>query len=210
MIRCMKNAVELRLPFAGKWFVEWGGDTKKLNYHRVAPAQKGAFDFVVHDETGKSHKGRGTKNEDYYAFGQAVFAPAHGIVIEAVEGVRDNKPGQTNLFAVGGNYLLIQHSTKEYSFIAHLQQGSTLVRSGERVRAGQKLGKCGNSGNSSEPHIHYHLQDSDVHSEFAEQKPKPIAQGIKVYFSNILVERQGRTRLSAKCSPIKEDVVSPI
>ncbi len=203
----MRNATQLKLPFDGKWFVEWGGDTKKLNYHRVSVAQRGAFDFVGHDKYGKSYKGPGTHNEDYYVFGKDVLAPADGEVLEAVTGVRDNKPGQTNLFAVGGNYLLIKHSPKEYSFIAHLRQGTTKVKAGDKVKTGQKVGECGNSGNSSEPHIHYHLQTSDTHSEFGKSKPKPIAKGIKVYFSNITVENIDGIFQKKQHSPVKGDII---
>lgn len=203
----MKHRAQLRLPFRGNWYVYWGGDTKKLNYHRIAAAQRGAFDFVVHDEKGKSHTGSGKRNEDYYAFGQDVLAPADGVVLEAVLGIHDNKPGETNLFAVGGNYLLIRHSSEEYSFIAHLKQESTLVKAGDKVKSGQKLGLCGNSGNSSEPHIHYHLQNAEVHSIFGKSKPKPIAKGIKAYFTNVVLQRDGQTRRKAQCSPVRGDIV---
>ena len=59
-----------------------------------------------------------------------------------------------------GNYLLLQHSPREYSLLAHLKPGSLLVRQGESVRQGQPVAACGNSGNSSEPHLHFQLQDT--------------------------------------------------
>ncbi|HEX4775045.1 MAG TPA: M23 family metallopeptidase [Candidatus Saccharimonadales bacterium] len=203
----MRNITHLRLPFKGKWYVRQGGDTKKLNYHRSHVVQRGAFDFSGYGSNNKSYKSKGLKNEDYYAFGADVLAPADGEVIEAVQGIRDNQPGQTNLFAVGGNYVLIEHRANEYSFIAHLKQGSTLVKTGEKVKAGQKLGLCGNSGNSSEPHIHYHLQNSDVHSKFEKTKIKPVAIGIKVYFSNVTVLRKNQLYNRKLVSPIKDDIV---
>jgi Peptidase family M23 len=204
----MKHSTKLKLPFKGRWLTYWGGDNIKVNYHRIDAVQKYAFDFVGYDKAGKSFKRKGLKNEDYYVFGQDVLAPADGTVIEAVSGIRDNVPGQTNRFAVGGNYLLIEHTKHEYSFIAHLRQGSTLIKAGDIVKSGQKLGECGNSGNTSEPHIHYHLQDTDVHSIFSKTKIKPIAKGIKVFFADVELERDGKQFIKKQCSPVKGDIVS--
>lgn len=203
----MSHTTKLQLPFKGCWFTYWGGDTIDRNYHRIDTAQKYAFDFTGYGKDGRSFTGDELKNEDYYAFGQDVLAPADGIIIEAVTGIRDNVPKQTNRFAIGGNYLLIKHTEHEYSFIGHLQQGSTLVKAGDKVKGGQKLGACGNSGNSSEPHIHYHLQDTDVHSVFSESKIKPVAKGIKVYFSDIALEKNGKSLTKERYSPVKGDVI---
>ncbi|HEY0037040.1 MAG TPA: M23 family metallopeptidase, partial [Longimicrobium sp.] len=76
-----------------------------------------------------------------------------------VDGIADNVPGQMNATQVVGNHLIVDHGTGEYSVLAHLRSGSVAVRTGDRVTRGQRLGECGNSGNSSEPHLHYQLQD---------------------------------------------------
>ena len=55
--------------------------------------------------------------------------------------------------------VVIDHQNGEYSVLSHFRQGSVVVAVGDTVVAGQLLGKCGNSGHSSEPHLHYHLQD---------------------------------------------------
>ena len=86
-----KNRTQLTLPFKGSWLVFWGGDTKELNQHHGIPNQKFAFDFLVVDETGKTHKGDGTANKDYYAFGMELSAPAGGVVMDVINGVRDNR-----------------------------------------------------------------------------------------------------------------------
>ena len=59
-----------------------------------------------------------------------------------------------------GNHVGIEVAPREYLFIGHLQPGTVAVSRGESVAAGQLLGRVGNSGNSSEPHVHLHLQDS--------------------------------------------------
>lgn len=209
----MRNQTRLLLPFVGEWFVYWGGDTENLNYHHKDPGQRYAFDFVRHDNQGRSHKGDGTKNEDYYAFGADVLAPADGVIVDQATAIRDNAPQQTNRFAAGGNYLLIKHNDSEYSFIGHLRQNTTAVKIGDKVKAGQKLGECGNSGNSSEPHIHYHLQNSDIHSAFSKtRKPKlkAVAKGIKTYFTNVRVLKNKKYSNKSNYSPRRGDMVRTI
>ena len=80
-----------QLPFRGSWFVYWGGDTKQLNIHHGDTAENYALDLVILDDKGSRHKGSGHKNEDYYAFGQDILAPADGVVIEAVDGHRGHR-----------------------------------------------------------------------------------------------------------------------
>jgi len=195
-----ENQTPLSLPFGGRWFVAWGGDTRKLNQHHDNPGQRYAFDFVVVDERGKSHRGDGKKNEDYYAFGREVLAPAGGLVTDVITGVRENVPGSMNPYSALGNAVIIQHSPHEFSVLAHLKLGSIKVKAGQRVRRGQVVGLCGNSGNSSEPHLHYHLQNTAVMQD---------ATGIKCYFRDVLLTRDGRTKRKERYSPIKGDLVEP-
>jgi hypothetical protein len=77
----MVSKIKMRLPFEGKWYVFWGGDTKKQNYHVAYPSQKNAFDFVIRDKDSKSFKGQGKSNQDYYAFGQKILSPVDLIKI---------------------------------------------------------------------------------------------------------------------------------
>jgi murein DD-endopeptidase MepM/ murein hydrolase activator NlpD len=105
-----------------------------------------------------SHGGDGTRNEDYYCFGRPILAPAAGRVVEVVTDVEDNVPGKMNPVQITGNRVVIDHGNGEFSVLAHLRQGSVRVAKGASVTRGQQLGDCGNSGNSSEPHLHYQLQ----------------------------------------------------
>ncbi|MBN1588264.1 MAG: peptidoglycan DD-metalloendopeptidase family protein [Pirellulales bacterium] len=193
-----KHATVLRLPFEECWKVAWGGDTKELNQHHDCPNQKFAFDFLVVDEHGKTHANDGTKNEDYYAFGRPVLAPADGVVAEVIDGVRDNTPGSMNPYSAVGNAVIIRHRKHEVSVLAHFQQGTICVKRGERVKQGQVLGLCGNSGNSSEAHIHYHFQNTPILQD---------GTGIKCYFDRVRVLRDGKTESKKHYSPVRNDLV---
>ncbi len=196
-----RNKTILQLPFKGFWFTGWGGDTKELNRHREAikeaPNQKYALDFLIVDEKGNSHKGKGESNKDYYAFGKEILAPANGIVVEAVDGVRDNKPGIINDY--GRNAILIKHRKGEISYFSHLKQGSVKVKGGDKVKKGQVIGLCGNSGRSTESHLHYQLQNNEIMKD---------AEGIKCYFQNVKIKKKNKEEYRNKYSPIKGDIIS--
>ncbi|HTE18441.1 MAG TPA: M23 family metallopeptidase [Armatimonadota bacterium] len=151
----------LRLPFDGEWFVYWGGRTVEQNYHAAHHDQRFAYDMYVRRD-GASHTGDGTRLEQYHCWGQPILAPGDGTVVTAVDSLADQQIGQRDPRNVAGNHVILDHGNGEFSLLAHLQRGSVAVRAGERVRQGQRLGACGNSGNTSEPHLHYHLQNGPV------------------------------------------------
>lgn len=195
-----KHLTQLSLPFKGQWLVFWGGDTRELNHHHDVPNQRFALDLVGVGADGKTRQGDGSRNEDFYAFGRDVLAPADGTVIEVIEGVRDNTPGSMNPYSAVGNCVAIQHREGEVSVLAHLKRGSTVVKAGDDVKRGQMLGQCGNSGNSSEPHIHYHLQTSPVLQD---------GLGIKCVFQKVVVTKDGKAESRTTLSPAKGQIVSP-
>lgn len=147
----------LRLPFDGEWTVVWGGRTVPQNYHAAYTDQRFALDLLVVRD-GRTHTGTGSANEDYHCFGLPILAPGEGRVVVARDGVPDGRPGVISDADPPGNHVVIDHGTGEYSVLAHLQRGSVRVSEGDRVAPGDTLGLCGNSGRSSEPHLHYHLQ----------------------------------------------------
>jgi murein DD-endopeptidase MepM/ murein hydrolase activator NlpD len=190
-----RNKTKLQLPFKDEWTVVWGGDTKELNYHVENEAQKNAFDIVITNEKGKSYKTDGKTNEDYYAFGKELIAPCEGEVVLVVDGIKDNKPGTLNPIYVPGNTVIIKTANNEYLFFAHFKQNSIKVKQGQKVTPGQILGLCGNSGNSSEPHLHFHIQNVEDMN---------IATGVKCYFDNLLVNGENKSDYS----PIQKDKIS--
>jgi murein DD-endopeptidase MepM/ murein hydrolase activator NlpD len=157
----------------------WGGDTKELNYHVESAAQKNAFDLVITDSKGSSFKTDGERNEDYYAFGKELIAPCEGEVVLVVDGIKDNIPGITNPIYVPGNTVIIKTRKNEFLFFAHFRQHSIIVKQGQVVKQGDTLGQCGNSGNSSEPHLHFHIQNIEDMS---------AATGAKCFVDRILVD----------------------
>ncbi len=193
-----KHITKLALPFDGEWMIFWGGDTKEQNQHHGVANQRYAFDLLRVDENGKTYRNEGAKNEDYFAFGKKVLSPADGVVTEVIRGVRDNRPGSMNSYSALGNTVFIEHGKNEVSVLAHFKQKSIRVKAGDKVRKGQPLGLCGNSGNSSEPHIHYHLQNTPIIQD---------GTGIKCVFENVIVTKNGKEQLKEKYSPLKGDIV---
>ncbi len=155
-----QSDVTFRLPFDGLWYTFWGGDDALHNYHVAAAPQRHAYDFVVWKD-GSTFSGDGIALEDYYCYGQPVLAPAAGDVVTVVDDLPEVKPQvEMDSEHPAGNHVVIQVAEGEYLFVAHMQPGSIQVRVGETVSAGQVIGLAGNSGNTSEPHIHVHLQDT--------------------------------------------------
>jgi murein DD-endopeptidase MepM/ murein hydrolase activator NlpD len=130
-----------------------------------AIAQRFAIDFVMVDERGRRWEGDSLHNESYFAHGQDAIAVADGRVVAVKDSIPENVPGITSravpitLETVGGNYVVLDIGGGRHAFYAHLQPGSLRVKVGDQVRRGQVLGLVGNSGNSTEPHLHFHVAD---------------------------------------------------
>jgi murein DD-endopeptidase MepM/ murein hydrolase activator NlpD len=128
-------------------------------------AQRFGIDWLKLDESGRSYTGDRLVNESYYAQGQEALAVADGIVAVTKDGIPENIPGASSravpitLETVGGNHVILDIGEGRYAFYAHLKPGSLRVRVGERVKRGQVVGLVGNSGNSTEPHLHFHIMD---------------------------------------------------
>jgi hypothetical protein len=127
--------------------------------------QRFAIDWVQINKDGKTFSGDEKKNESYICYGQKVHAVADGVVTEAKDGIPQNVPGADSravpitLETVGGNHTILDIGNGVYAFYAHLQPGSLRVKVGDHVKAGQVIALLGNSGNSTEPHLHFHLID---------------------------------------------------
>lgn len=148
------------LPFEDEWFVFWGGANSLVNYHYEDDRQRYAFDFLIMKDN-KTFDGDPTKNESYYAFSENYVAPADGKVVKVVNDIEDNEPvGEMNEERPLGNHVIIDHGHDEYSYLAHFKYESITVNEGDEIKQGDVLGLVGNSGHSSEPHIHFHVADS--------------------------------------------------
>lgn len=132
---------------------------------RTAIAQRFAIDWVRMASAASTFSGDQKDNKSYRAYGAEIFAVADALVVATKDGIPDNVPGITSravpitLETVGGNHIILDLGGGRFAFYAHLQPGSLRVKTGDRVKLGQTLGLVGNSGNSTEPHLHFHVSD---------------------------------------------------
>lgn len=194
--RLERNITKMILPFKEVWFVGWGGTTIEQNYHFAYNNQKYAYDLLIVKD-GKSHKGNPKNNANYYAFGKSIIAPCDAKVIKVITGVHDNIPGEKNPKQVSGNTVVLETIHKEYITFSHLKKNSIIVKEEQQVKQGELLGQCGNSGNSSEPHLHLSLQNT---------VDMTLATGAKLYFNTILVNG----KIEEDYIPIKNDKIQNI
>ena len=153
------------LPLRESWLVYNGGMTRKTSHSWDIIGQRFALDFVQADARFARHTGRGTRLDAYFCYGKPILAAADGTVVTAEERI-----GAAPFLGWGicdalarsfvGNHLVIQHAEGEFALYAHLIRGSLRVGPGDTVRRGQVIGLCGHTGHSTEPHLHFHLQDS--------------------------------------------------
>lgn len=178
---------EYILPFEGQWLVVNGGLDRKRSHSWSIWPQRYAYDFVIQDEGEKTYANDNKRLEDYYCYGKNIIAPAGGEVIEAVDkhpnsSVYGNGRVDCKAKDIRGNFLIIKHKENEYSTIAHIQPGSISVRAGDKVIRGQIIARCGNTGNTTEPHIHFQLNDGKSFFNSA---------GLPIKFKNTGIHQNG-------------------
>lgn len=187
-------------PVVGRWAALNSPATKVPSHGVRAYGQAYAID-LVHEplDQDRPEFGSGAAMRDvadYPAFGQDVRAMVDGVVVTAHDRQRDHRARSSMaaviyMMAEGmlrelggprfiiGNHVVIRSDDGVFALVAHLQRGSVAVREGERVQAGQRIGSCGNSGNSSEPHVHAHLMD---------RRSAWTGQGLPIAFTDVAVE----------------------
>jgi urea transporter len=142
------------LPFMGEWTVSQAENGEYTHQGEW----KYAWDFVIINPSGKQYSGSGDYPKDYYCYDKNVIAPAEGIVVEVIDGIEDNVIGEVNLLHNWGNSVVIKHTEYLYSQLSHLKKGTLKVKKGDFVQQGDILGRCGNSGRSPYPHLHFQMQ----------------------------------------------------
>ncbi len=162
--RSYETQVVYTLPFDGEWLVANGGATPKTSHSWDILGQRFALDFVQANDAFRTHNGRGTKAEEYFCYGREIRAAAGGTVVRVEDRVRQAFLGwgvcDFTARSFVGNHVLVEHAEREFGLYAHLVRGSVTVAPGDRVDRSQVLGRCGHTGHSTEPHLHFHLQDS--------------------------------------------------
>lgn len=180
-------------PLAGAgWVAENGpcvisGHRRAVIWAQRRPccAQRFALDFFRAGPDGRTSSGDGRRNEDHHAYGATVIACADAVVAAAVDGVPENEPDVTaravemSHATVAGNHVVLDLGNGAFAMYAHLRNGSVAVKAGDRVVRGATIGALGNSGNATEPHLHFHVADG----------PSPVeAEGLPWVFDAFVAE----------------------
>ncbi|HRI66213.1 MAG TPA: M23 family metallopeptidase [Polyangium sp.] len=147
------GALQYRLPVVGNWKVH-------RTHYGATNDQAYALDLVVDIPYGRGFGGPLRVNTDFPSYNQPVVADAPGVVVIAVDGVPENLPTVVNRYDMHGNFVVIDHRNGEFSLFAHIIPGSLKVRPGMAVAAGMEIGRCGNSGHSTMPHLHWQVMSS--------------------------------------------------
>ena len=129
---------------------------------RAYVSQRYAIDWAQLYPDGKIYHGDPKDNRNYRAYGAEIHAVADGVITATKDGIQQNIPNEKpvvpiTLETAGGNHVIMQIGDGLFAFYAHMQPGSLRVKVGDKVRRGDVLGLLGNSGNSSGPHLHFHL-----------------------------------------------------
>ncbi|MCW5889932.1 MAG: M23 family metallopeptidase [bacterium] len=167
--------VVLGPPLAGDAWVVANGCCSGRGAHRGAilpvggrlrDAQRFAIDWMRVDAEGRLLRGDPAKVESYLAYDQPLLAVADGTVVEVADRFDDQLPGSlpdpqtVTIENVDGNHVILDIGNGLYVFYAHMKKGSVRPQRGERVRRGQEIGRLGNTGNSSAPHLHLHVMNA--------------------------------------------------
>ncbi|MCO4327094.1 M23 family metallopeptidase [Staphylococcus agnetis] len=163
------------MPVENEFYIFWGGDNALLNYHYPTETQRYAYDLVILKD-GRSFHHDGSQLRHYYCFGTPVIAPSEGEVVALNDDREDQQPGVVDAQNLLGNYVILKHRENEFSLIAHLKQHSLVVGVGDKVKQGERLALCGNSGHSTEPHIHFQVMTDINHTRGKSMKMQFIDQ----------------------------------
>ena len=160
-------------PLAGDRWLASNGPSNAAPHRRAMLAfggevhidQRFAIDWIRLNEAGATFSGDPRINTSYLAYGAEVLAVADGVVTAVRDGIPENVPGsravEISPDTFGGNHVILDVGKDRFAFYAHLQPGSLRVEVGDTVSRGEVLGLVGNSGNSSEPHLHFQLSDAN-------------------------------------------------
>jgi len=172
----------LALPFTGRWIVENSPASRIPSHGTELFGSSHAIDFVPVDSSGRSApRGLGSifgtePAAAFIGFGRPILSPVSGEVVRVHDGEEDHVARRSfgaqlgyaltqrsrvreGASAIAGNHIVISRDGA-LVLLAHLRAGSVRPRLGDRVSVGEVIGECGNSGNSTEPHLHIQVSDS--------------------------------------------------
>ena len=154
-----QTKTNLILPFKGILMVSNGGRTPETNNHN-RPADKGPQNMLYAYDFRTDCSDQEKSLDKFPVFDKEVIAPGEGVVIQVINGAIDVMPGERDRSVGVGNAVIIDHQNGEYSLLCHFKHDSIKVVVGNKVKQGEVIALCGNTGNTSQPHIHFHLQDN--------------------------------------------------
>ena len=227
MINEFNNALIVEFPLRGEWMSPRTPGKRIPSHGTEQFGQKYAFDFWQVDwkrNKSKFFKGnefkyylKGIPLDECFCWGKEIYAPCNGKVVEAFDGYEErNKanvisdifvvlknaltfnPEKTGFQPVAGNYIIMECGENTYAFFAHLQNGSIKVRPGEKVKKKQVIANVGHSGNSTAPHLHFHIMDNvDLLK----------AKGIPCIFEKYELFHEGRWQTVENSLPSNKDII---
>lgn len=166
-----QQAIVIQPPLRGDAWLAANGPSNLSGHRRsMVPiaggahiAQRFAIDWLQLRDDGKTYTGDKLDNKNYRCYGTDALAVADATVVAVKDGIPENVPGSRavpiTLDTVAGNHVILDLGNGRYAFYAHLQPSKIHVKINDRVRQGQVIGLVGNSGNATEPHLHFHVCD---------------------------------------------------
>ena len=196
--------VAASLPFFGEWEVSQGHNGE----HTHKGAWRNAWDFIITDKNGNQFKGSGDYPEDYFCFGKTITAPFDGTVVEVVNSIADNIIGDVDTKNNWGNTVILKHTDEIYSKLSHLKYHSVEVKEGDNIKQGQLLGKCGNSGRSPYPHLHFQFQPTPYIGSPTLDYPLGhyLLKGDKYTFETFTFPQKGQV----VANPVKNELLAKV
>ncbi len=184
----------LALPVSGRWWVMAAHRLGEDHAEDAVASQLYSYDLGVLGAELASYRGDPRRNASYLAWDRPILAAADGEVVTVHDGVAENEPvgmrpswrdAQRRPEDLAGNFVVLRHEAGEHTAYLHLRPGLAL-RVGARVRRGEPVGRCGNSGNSRESHLHIQLQDGPDPLRAAALPPRfgdftLLSGGLKLY-----------------------------
>jgi murein DD-endopeptidase MepM/ murein hydrolase activator NlpD len=206
------NPVPIASPLADEWLVGQGGHSELVNYHYVTSTQRDALD-ILQVQGGRTHRPGSTDLTSYYIYGKQILAPAPGTVTFVQDGRPDQAIGSTDNRYQSGNNIVIDIGGGHFLMMAHLSPGSIQVKVGDHVNVGQPIAKVGNSGNTTEPHLHIQAQTigtgigdvatMDAPAVFRTLHTNPLV------FTDVVLTRRGSKSQPVNADPRRGDLVRP-
>ena len=206
------NPVPIASPLADEWLVGHGGHAELVNYHYVTSTQRDGID-ILEVRDGSSHQPGATELTSYYIYGKPVLAPAAGTVTFVLDGRPDQAIGSTDNRYHAGNNVVIDIGGGRFLLMGHLRPGSIQVKVGDQVKVGQQIAEVGNSGNTSEPHLHIQAQSVGTGiGDIATMDAPAFIRTLHTHplvFTDVVLTRRGSESQPVSADPRRGDLVRP-